>query len=408
MTRIDSHAHERWPLECELFSLGFTQLQVAKAIGWSEGSIVKDIATRGGVNALFPNRPTKSKDVYPVALLAYAKRRQNDDGSSDALFEPVVRISELTSYTLGLVAGFMRLATRQFAGVPEGYVRLFREVFKIRDVEETAKGFSGDVLAIYFARVAAGTVPAPSTFEDACNEIANVWFQEIHLGEVVMRTDANLVEVIDHCFTRDETMREEDIVSDRERFMLTHRFGLDGTPPESLSEVGVRMGVSKTRVGQMSLEALNKLRRRRELFRPFLETSGDVLAERDELRKKSDEFDRLHARLAAAEHLLLGTSAIDERVSEYFGNPDAPIVEPAHLSKRLDELGFSVRSMHCFDSADIEFVGQLVQWSEVQLLQRKNFGRKSLIEVNEILGELGLRLGMRLHPVLAKRYRGPS
>lgn len=68
-----------------------------------------------------------------------------------------------------------------------------------------------------------------------------------------------------------------------------------------------------------------------------------------------------------------------------------------HLFKRVDELDLSVRSANCLQNAGIEFVWQLVEKSEAEMLKTKNFGRKSLNEIKEILSELGLSLGMKLH-----------
>jgi DNA-directed RNA polymerase subunit alpha len=68
-----------------------------------------------------------------------------------------------------------------------------------------------------------------------------------------------------------------------------------------------------------------------------------------------------------------------------------------NLFKRVDELELSVRSANCLQNAGIEYIWQLVEKSEAEMLKTKNFGRKSLNEINEILTELGLSLGMKLH-----------
>jgi len=68
-----------------------------------------------------------------------------------------------------------------------------------------------------------------------------------------------------------------------------------------------------------------------------------------------------------------------------------------NLFKRVDELELSVRSANCLQNAGIEYIWQLVERSEAEMLKTKNFGRKSLNEIKEILAELGLSLGMKLH-----------
>lgn len=67
-----------------------------------------------------------------------------------------------------------------------------------------------------------------------------------------------------------------------------------------------------------------------------------------------------------------------------------------NLYRPIEELNFSVRSANCLQSADLRYVGELVQRSENDLLKTKNFGRKSLNEIQETLHDLGLELGMRL------------
>lgn len=67
-----------------------------------------------------------------------------------------------------------------------------------------------------------------------------------------------------------------------------------------------------------------------------------------------------------------------------------------NLYKSVDELELSVRSANCLKNADIKYIGELVQKTEQEILMTKNFGRKSLNEIKEILSCMGLRLGTKL------------
>jgi hypothetical protein len=67
-----------------------------------------------------------------------------------------------------------------------------------------------------------------------------------------------------------------------------------------------------------------------------------------------------------------------------------------HLDLRVEELELSVRTANCLQNAQITTIRELVQRTEMDLLKSKNFGRKSLLEVKEILANMGLSLGMRL------------
>jgi DNA-directed RNA polymerase subunit alpha len=66
------------------------------------------------------------------------------------------------------------------------------------------------------------------------------------------------------------------------------------------------------------------------------------------------------------------------------------------LGKSVDEMELSVRSYNCLKNANIRTIGELVQKTEAEMLKTKNFGRKSLNEIKEILSGMGLSLGMKL------------
>jgi len=67
-----------------------------------------------------------------------------------------------------------------------------------------------------------------------------------------------------------------------------------------------------------------------------------------------------------------------------------------NLYKSVEELELSVRSANCLKNAKINKIYQLVQRTEGEMLKTKNFGRKSLTEIKEVLGEMGLSLGLKL------------
>jgi DNA-directed RNA polymerase subunit alpha len=67
-----------------------------------------------------------------------------------------------------------------------------------------------------------------------------------------------------------------------------------------------------------------------------------------------------------------------------------------NLLRSVDELELSVRSANCLKHANIKLIGDLVQKTEAEILATKNFGRKSLNEIKDILSEMGLSLGMKL------------
>ncbi len=83
-----------------------------------------------------------------------------------------------------------------------------------------------------------------------------------------------------------------------------------------------------------------------------------------------------------------------ERVEEK--PEEQPAILNENLYRGVNELELSVRAANCLRNANIRWIGELVQKSEQEMLKTKNFGRKSLNEIKEILQEMGLQLGMKL------------
>jgi DNA-directed RNA polymerase subunit alpha len=90
----------------------------------------------------------------------------------------------------------------------------------------------------------------------------------------------------------------------------------------------------------------------------------------------------------------LGNAVHAEARRAFAGGSDAAV--EAKLSMSMAELNLSVRATNCLESENINTVRDLVQRTEDQLLEVRNFGETTLNEVREKLTELGLRLGMRL------------
>jgi DNA-directed RNA polymerase subunit alpha len=95
---------------------------------------------------------------------------------------------------------------------------------------------------------------------------------------------------------------------------------------------------------------------------------------------------------------------LEEEDEDELGEPSTPVEVSdeekgalyERLNKSVDEMELSVRSYNCLKNANIRTIGELVQKTEVEMLKTKNFGRKSLNEIKEILASMGLSLGMKL------------
>lgn len=103
----------------------------------------------------------------------------------------------------------------------------------------------------------------------------------------------------------------------------------------------------------------------------------------------------------------LGSKILKDQLTVFlnFEEEPEPVVEQKeevkpqfnpNLMRSVDELELSVRSANCLQNANIKHIHELVQKTEVEMLKTKNFGRKSLNEIKDMLAEMGLSLGMKL------------
>jgi len=98
---------------------------------------------------------------------------------------------------------------------------------------------------------------------------------------------------------------------------------------------------------------------------------------------------------------------LQDQLAIFINFEEAPAVEEVkeapkrpefneNLFRSVAELDLSVRAANCLQNAGIKYIGELVQKTEQEMLKTKNFGRKSLNEIKEILRQMGLELGMKL------------
>lgn len=102
----------------------------------------------------------------------------------------------------------------------------------------------------------------------------------------------------------------------------------------------------------------------------------------------------------------LGAKLLKDHMSIFVNFEEVPeggeMAEPRqmlrneNLNRSVEELELSVRSYNCLKNANIQSIGELIQKTEGEMLKTKNFGRKSLNEIKEILGTMGLSLGMKI------------
>jgi DNA-directed RNA polymerase subunit alpha len=95
------------------------------------------------------------------------------------------------------------------------------------------------------------------------------------------------------------------------------------------------------------------------------------------------------------DHMTIFINFEEELETEARGE-EKPQIKNENLNRSVEELELSVRSYNCLKNANIQTIGELVQKTEAEMLKTKNFGRKSLNEIKEILASMGLSLGMKI------------
>jgi len=134
---------------------------------------------------------------------------------------------------------------------------------------------------------------------------------------------------------------------------------------------------------------------------------------------RETDFDRLNfevwtdGTLSPMDAVAFAAKILKEQLT-IFINFDEPVELPTpqieemappnpNLFKSVDELELSVRSANCLQNANIRTIGELVQRTEAEMLKTKNFGRKSLNEIKEVLQSMGLQLGMKVESFSDRR-----
>lgn len=139
----------------------------------------------------------------------------------------------------------------------------------------------------------------------------------------------------------------------------------------------VTFHIENTRVGQAT-----------DYDRLILEvhTNGSIHPEEAVAQAARILQDHLQVFISFHEEPVQEVPAVDEERQRLYEN----------LNRSVDELELSVRSYNCLKNANIRTIGELVQKNESEMLKTRNFGRKSLNEIKEILTLMGLSLGMNL------------
>ncbi len=96
------------------------------------------------------------------------------------------------------------------------------------------------------------------------------------------------------------------------------------------------------------------------------------------------------------DHMSIFINFEEEMDADGVGDGSSLLLRNENLNRSVEELELSVRSYNCLKNANIQTIAELIQKTEAEMLKTKNFGRKSLNEIKEILAQMGLSLGMKI------------
>ena len=210
--------------------------------------------------------------------------------------------------------------------------------------------------------------------------------KEVKAGDIIVDQDVEVLNPGHHLFTISE--------GSRVRVEMTCRRGRSYVPSERNKVPGASIGV-------VPIDSL---------FSPIKKVNYQVTNARV---GQVTDYDRLavevwtNGAVSPADAVAYAAKIVKEQLAIFINFDETeeplPIEAPRteeklneNLFRSVDELELSVRSANCLQNANIKTIGDLVQKSEAEMLKTKNFGRKSLKEIKEILAEMGLSLGMKL------------
>jgi len=224
--------------------------------------------------------------------------------------------------------------------------------------------------------------------------------KEVKAGDIIVDQDVEVLNPGHHLFTLSE--------GGRVRMEMTARRGRAYVPAERNKVAGAPIGI-------IPIDSL---------FSPIKKVNYQVTNARV---GQVTDYDRLtlevwtNGSVSPADAVAFAAKIVKEQLSIFINFDEAEEPAPIELPKSeeklnenlfrsVDELELSVRSANCLQNANIKTIGDLVQKSEADMLKTKNFGRKSLKEIKEILAEMGLSLGMKLEnwPPKAPTAQAPA
>lgn len=384
MGKFNQARGARVALVSVLYALGLTIREVAEIIGRCTQTICHDISHLRGTYD-FVARPSRAEEVYAAVIQCYARTFlsskdetlpiEADDPRTPSQVTAEIRdalalwlhVDELRTFLRGIQAVLRLLMLPSCPSASQGYARLLGAVFE-RDFlspDPHAVQMGESVWRETLLAIAAKQIAPPKRRQE---------LEALLVQRMLEHTRARILPMWDKPVFDFVDQFMLDALTERERSMLRARFGIGTPEPQTLMQIAEREGISGPAVKQHLDKALRRLRQR---------ISGrglDLL-----IQPVGNALQRSLVRFADVEQLQRMTQDPEAAANPSLGTLLLP-VQSLRLSRRAE---------HCLtERQPIQFVGDLVQWTEQGLLKRVNLGRRVLQEIKNALKPHGLEIGM--------------
>jgi hypothetical protein len=388
----------RWPLVKQLLSLSLSASTVANALGLSEATIRKDITQHGSLLILFPDRPSMA-DRYATIFKRFAQLRVDPGRKSDqfktdeynALYS-WLDFDSLPSFLSGLLCMGRKMAFPRIHPEQAPYLNLMSQVLDYGSSDlDTDK-----ILDSFCQRVVDGDQDAPGAAEQLSDPLLVHADHYLELeGRLCLIWPINAQELVDQAL---------DKLTPREALILRRHYGIRQEEMESLRQIAEELQVTAPRIKVLEDKALRKLRRLAKkpplCFLGTAPTTEEILAQEDRINTIALREGELLTEITRLQEALAGRVSAHEDVTG-IQDPENSVSTKALLSllvrTPMDEFKMSVRAANCIHNANITNLLDLVFRSEAEMLRVRNFGRKSLFELKELLAGFSGKCGVRLH-----------
>lgn len=353
----------------ELFEMGHKIPDIADMLRVAKETIDRDLFI---IRDEKENKPAPKRSLLARSIVIILAEREEELDLRKALgrWRPLAQLPAQAK-TIELVLGELRVGT----DLPKKYQRIINDIFgdyyrpaedmvilrKLPEIlhyvcQETIPETENELIAAYVRQY-------KTAIRRFTGDIALPWCPAVIIYEI------------------DEAIAS---LKPLQRHAINLRYGEKMTFRAIGKEMGYRSGQRARQIIERAFITLRHRIKIREIM-PEVDTLRSEIKRLNDLLGKQERFSKFQA--LQLKSLRDGQWPSEAEIAEY-----TPHFKELFTS--LDELELSCRSANCLQNANLRLVGELAQTTEEELLKTKNFGRKSLREIKEILAEMGLSLGM--------------